>query len=481
MEALHGVINDINSFLWTYVIIIALIGSGIIYTFRTKFVQVRLLGEMIKLVFGSAGQKTTGKEISGFQAFCVSTASRVGVGNIAGVAIAIVTGGPGAVFYMWLIAFIGCATGFVESTLAQIYKLPRGDGAFFGGPAYYMKNALHMKGLAKWFAILISVTFGLIYNSVQANTIVQSVETAFGIDHTITAFALAGLTALVIFGGVTRIAKFAEMLVPSMAGLYLISAVIIIVMNLDQVPAMFALIIHDAFSPQAAVGGGFGAVFMTGVKRGLFSNEAGEGSVPNAAATASGKHPARQGLIQAFGVYVDTWIVCSATAFSVLLTGEYTVGGELTGVALVQHSLASVYGTYAPHVLSVIVFLFAFSSITGNYFYGEVNISFFEGDESGWLPSKVARHAMNLFRVGVVAMVLAGSFAELSLVWDAADLFMGFLCLTNLYAVARLCKYAFIVLEDYAAQKKRGVAEPVFDVKIISNREGIHAWGVDDK
>ena len=481
MEALHGVINDINSFLWTYVIIIALIGSGLVYTLRTKFVQVRLLGEMIKLIFGSAGQKTTGKEISGFQAFCVSTASRVGVGNIAGVAIAIVTGGPGAVFYMWLIAFIGCATGFIESTLAQIYKLPRGDGAFFGGPAYYMKNALHMKGLAKWFAILISVTFGLIYNSVQANTIVQSVETAFGIDHAITAFALAGLTALVIFGGVTRIAKFAEMLVPSMAGLYLISAIVIIVMNLDQVPAMFALIIHDAFSPQAAVGGGLGAVFMTGVRRGLFSNEAGEGSVPNAAATASGKHPVRQGLIQSLGVLVDTWLICSATAFSVLLTGEYTVGGELTGVALVQHSLASVYGTYAPHVLAVIVFLFAFSSITGNYFYGEVNISFFEGDESGWLPSKVARHAMNLFRVGVVAMILVGSFAELSLVWDAADLFMGFLCLTNLYAVARLCKYAFIVLEDYAAQKNRGVEEPVFDVKIISNREGIHAWGVDDK
>lgn len=481
MEALHGVINDINSFLWTYVIIIALIGSGLVYTLRTKFVQVRLLGEMLKLIFGSAGQKTTGKEISGFQAFCVSTASRVGVGNIAGVAIAIVTGGAGAVFWMWVIAFIGCATGFVESTLAQIYKLPRGDGAFFGGPAYYMKNALHMKGLAKWFAILISVTFGLIYNSVQANTIVQSVETAFGIDHAITAFALAGLTALVIFGGVTRIAKFAEMLVPSMAGLYLISAIVIIVMNLDQVPAMFALIIHDAFSPQAAVGGGFGAVFMTGVRRGLFSNEAGEGSVPNAAATASGKHPVRQGLIQSLGVLVDTWLICSATAFSVLLTGEYTVGGELTGVALVQHSLASVYGTYAPHVLAVIVFLFAFSSITGNYFYGEVNISFFEGDESGWLPSKVARHAMNLFRVGVVAMVLVGSFAELSLVWDAADLFMGFLCLTNLYAVARLCKYAFIALDDYATQKNRGIEEPVFDVKIISNREGIHAWGVDDK
>ncbi|MBE8951181.1 MAG: alanine:cation symporter family protein [Quinella sp. 3Q1] len=481
MEALHGVINDINSFLWTYVIIIALIGSGVVYTLRTKFVQIRLLGEMVKLIFGSAGSKTTGKEISGFQAFCVSTASRVGVGNIAGVAIAIVTGGPGAVFWMWLIAFIGCATGFVESTLAQIYKIPRGDGAFFGGPAYYMKNALHMTGLAKLFAVLISVTFGWIYVSVQANTIVGAVETAFGIDHAITAIAVAVLTALVIFGGVTRIAKFAEMLVPSMAGLYLLSAIIIIVMNFDKVPAMFALIIHDAFSPQAAVGGGFGAVFMTGVRRGLFSNEAGEGSVPNAAATASGKHPARQGLIQSFGVYVDTWLVCSATAFSVLLTGEYVIGGELTGVSLVQMSLASVYGTYAPHVLAIIVFLFAFSSIVGNYFYGEVNIAFFEGDESGFLPSSVARHAMNLFRLGVVAMVLIGSFADLALVWDSADLFMGFLCLTNLYAVARLGKYAFIALDDYINQKNRGVEEPIFNPDIMPNKNGIHAWGVDDK
>ena len=481
MEALHGVINDINSFLWTYIIIIALIGSGIIYTLRTKFVQLRLIGEMIKLIFGSAGAKTSGKEISGFQAFCVSTASRVGVGNIAGVAIAIVTGGPGAVFWMWLIAFIGCATGFVESTLAQIYKIPRGDGAFFGGPAYFMKNALHMTGLAKLFAILISVTFGLIYVSVQANTIVGAVETAFGIDHAITAFVVAGLTAAVIFGGATRIAKFTEMLVPSMAGLYLLSALIIIVMNFDKVPGMFMLILHDAFEPQAAVGGGFGAVFMTGVRRGLFSNEAGEGSVPNAAATASGKHPARQGLIQSFGVYVDTWLVCSATAFSILLTGEYVIGGELTGVSLVQMSLASVYGTYAPHILAFIVFLFAFSSIIGNYFYGEVNIAFFEGDESGFLPSSVARHAMNLFRIGVVIMVLVGSFADLALVWDSADLFMGFLCLTNLYAVARLCKYSFIVLDDYVSQKNRGVEEPVFDVNIMTKKEGIHAWGIDDK
>ena len=473
---LHGIINEINSFLWTYVIVAALIGSGIIFTLRTKFVQVRMLKEMVKLIFGSAGEKTEGKEISGFQAFCVSTASRVGVGNIAGVAIAIVTGGPGAVLWMWIIAFIGCATGFVESTLAQIYKLPRGDKKFHGGPAYYIKNALHQPLLAKWFAILISVTFGLIYVSVQANTIVQSVETAFGIEHYITAFVVAILTALVIFGGVTRIAKFTEMLVPTMAGLYLLSAFVIVLMNIEKVPEMFALIFHDAFSPQAAVGGGFGTVFMTGVRRGLFSNEAGEGSVPNAAATASGKHPARQGLIQSFGVYVDTWFVCSATAFSVLLTGQYEIGGDLTGVSLVQQSFANIYGAYAPHVLAFIVFLFAFSSIVGNYYYGEVNIAFFEGDETGALPSVLAKHAMNIFRAGVVAMVLFGSFADLGFVWDSADLFMGFLCLTNLYAILQLGKFSFVALDDYIAQKNNGVEEPIFDKKIISDQEGIKAW-----
>lgn len=210
--------------------------------------------------------------------------------------------------------------------------------------------------------------------------------------------------------------------------------------------------------------------------RGLFSNEAGEGSVPNAAATASGKHPARQGLIQAFGVYVDTWFICSATAFSVLIIGEYEIGDELTGVALVQHSLATVYGTYAPHVLSFIVFMFAFSSIVGNYYYGEVNIAFFEGDETGALPSVIAKHAMNIFRIGVIAMILFGSFAELSFVWDSADLFMGFLCITNLYAIARLGKYSFIALDDYVEQKKRGVEEPVFDKKIIPEKDGIKAW-----
>lgn len=476
MEFLHGLINDINGFIWTYIIIWALIGLGVFFTLKTRFVQLRMLPEMIKLILGTAGTKTSGQEVSGFQAFCVSTASRVGVGNIAGVAIAIVTGGPGAVFWMWLIAFIGAATGFVESTLAQVYKLPRGNGGFHGGPAYYMKNALGQTVIAKLFAILISITFGLIYSSVQANTIVLSVETAFGIENTITALILTILTALVIFGGMHRIAKVTEFLVPIMAGIYLLSALAVVVMNLDRLPSVLFLIFHDAFEPQAAVGGGLGTVFMTGVRRGLFSNEAGEGSVPNAAATATGKHPARQGLIQAFGVYMDTFFVCSATAFTILLTDQYTVGGGVTGIALAQQSLASVFGSIAPSLLSIIVFMFAFSSIVGNYYYGEVNIAFFEGDESGNVPSVIAKNALLIFRALVVLMVIFGSFAEFSFVWDTADLFMGFLCLTNLYAIARLGKYAFLVLEDYGNQKNSGKTEPEFSASILPDQKGIHAW-----
>lgn len=470
MDALNAVVSAINNVLWSYVLIVVLVGCGIYFTISTHFVQLRLLPEMLRLLTEGIGKKTEGDAISSFQAFCVSTASRVGVGNIAGVAIAIVTGGPGAVFWMWAIAFLGCATGFVESTLAQIYKLPRGNGKFHGGPAYYIKNALGQPNVAKLFAILISVTFGLIYVSVQANTIALSAKTAFGIAPIYSAAFLCVLTALVIFGGMTRIAKFTEFLVPIMAGIYLLTAFAIIILNIDKVPAMFALIFHDAFSPQAAVGGGIGTAVITGIKRGLFSNEAGEGSVPNAAATADVTHPIKQGLVQSFGVYVDTWIVCSATAFIVLLTNQYTIGGELTGIALAQQSLASIFGSLAPAAISILILMFAFSSIVGNYYYGEINIAFFEGNTKKYLL---------IFRAGVVLMVLFGCLAELNLVWNLADLFMGFLCLTNLYAVARLAKYARIALFDYTKQKKAGVEEPVFDPAILGDEKGVNAWGID--
>ena len=470
MDFLNSVVGSINDFLWTYIIIVVLVGCGLWFTISTGLIQLRALPEMVRLLAGDLGRRPSGrKAISSFQAFCVSTASRVGVGNIAGVAIAIVTGGPGAVFWMWVIAFIGTATGFVESTLAQIYKIPRGHGLFHGGPAYYIQNALGQPAVAKLFAVLISVTFGLIYVSVQANTIALSMEKAFGIDTYLMGGVLAVLAGVVIFGGIQRVASFSALLVPIMAGIYLLIAFIIILMHIDQVPAMFALILHDAFSPQAAVGGGIGTAILTGIRRGLFSNEAGEGSIPNAAATANVTHPVKQGLVQAFGVYVDTWIVCSATAFIVLLTGQYTIGGDTTGIALAQDSLASVFGPWASSLLAVLIFLFAFSSVVGNYYYGEINIHFI---------TENTKPALFAYRLAVVVMVFFGCVAAFGLVWNLADLFMAMICLTNLYAIARLAPLARIALTDYFAQKAAG-KNPIFDPSIIPDQKGITAWGED--
>lgn len=472
MELLDSFITAINNVLWSYVLIFLLVGLGLYFTLRTHFVQLRMLPEMVRLLTEGAGSKTRGREISTFQAFCVSTASRVGVGNIAGIAIAIVLGGPGAVFWMWCIAFIGSATGFVESTLAQIYKLPRSLGLFHGGPAYYIKNALNQPNVARLFAVLISVTFGLIYNSVQSNTIAIAVENSFSVPRIVTAVVLAILTALVIFGGLHRIAKVAEVLVPIMAVAYLLVAVLVILFHISELPGVLALIIHDAFTPQAAVGGGMGGAVLVGIKRGLFSNEAGEGSIPNAAATAVTSHPVKQGLVQAFGVYVDTWLVCTATAFIVLLSGQYEIGGSLTGIALAQESLAVNFGSLAPAFLSLMVFLFAFSSIVGNYYYGEVNVPFFGSNQKFWLT---------FFRMLVICMVFFGSIAELSLVWDMADLFMGLLCMTNLYAITRLAKYACAALNDYVRQKRKGIAEPTFNPSILPDEHSIYAWGMEKK
>jgi len=470
MDLLNSAIGSINDFLWTYIIIVVLVGCGLWFTLMTGFIQLRALPEMVRLLAGDLGRRPSGrKAISSFQAFCVSTASRVGVGNIAGVAIAIVTGGPGAVFWMWVIAFIGTATGFVESTLAQIYKIPRGHGLFHGGPAYYIQNALGQPDIAKLFAVLISVTFGLIYVSVQANTIALSMEKAFGADTYMMGGILAVLSGAVIFGGIHRIAGFTTLLVPLMAGIYLLIALAVIILHIEEVPGMFALILHDAFRPQAAVGGGIGTVILTGVRRGLFSNEAGEGSIPNAAATAHVTHPVKQGLVQAFGVYVDTWFVCSATAFIVLLTGQYTIGGETTGIALAQDSLASVFGSGASSLLAILIFLFAFSSVVGNYYYGEINIHFL---------GQNTHLALILYRIAVIGMVFFGCIAALPLVWNLADLFMAMICLTNLYALARLAPRARIALRDYLAQKRAG-KNPVFNPGVMPSAQGITAWDAD--
>lgn len=468
-QAINAAVSAINGFLWDYIIIALLILSGFWFTYKTKFVQLRQIPEMLRLMKEGIGTSTEGNHISSFQAFCVSTASRVGVGNIAGVTIAIVLGGPGAVFWMWFIALLGSATGFIESTLAQIYKQPLVGGGYHGGPAYYMRHGLKSPLMATIFAVLISVTYGLIYNSVQANTIAASLNT-YGMTTQVTGIIVAALTALVIFGGMSRIAKVSEVLVPIMAGLYILTAIVVIIMNIDKFFGVIGLIFSSVFDPTAAGGGFMGAAMMNGIKRGLFSNEAGEGSVPNAAATAVATHPVKQGLIQAFGVFVDTMLVCTASAFIILLSGHYDEG-KLTGIALMQHDLGYVLGSWAPIALTIFVFMFAFSSIVGNYYYGEINIP---------MISKNKMH-LNLFRILVIVMVYVGSVASLDFVWNLADLFMALMILSNLTAIVRLGDISIIALKDYIAQKKAGIMEPEFDDSILPVKDGVVCWKAEDK
>ena len=465
MNWLNEIVTVINDFLWSYVLILMLVGSGLWFTARTGFVQLRRLGEMFRLIGEGAGAKPREGHISTFQAFCVSSASRVGVGNIAGIAIAVATGGPGAVFWMWVIATLGAATGFVESTLAQIYKAPKKGGGFVGGPAYYIGNVLGSPFFATVFAVLISVTYGLIFNSVQANTIALSMQTSLGLDPSMTGVAIALLTALVIFGGVTRIAKVVGVLVPFMAGAYLLVAAIVTILNIQMVPTVLAEIVRHAFDFDAVLGAGFAMAVMTGVKRGLFSNEAGMGSIPNAAATADATHPVKQGLVQAAGVYVDTLFVCTASAMLVLLTPGWQESG-LTGIELSQHVLSSQLGEWTNIFMTVIVLFFAFSSIIGNYFYGEVNMDFISRRPA----------ALQIFRALVVCMVFFGSVASLGLVWNLADLFMALMAILNIVAILMLGRIAFLVLDDYFAQKRAGIAQPEFDPSILPSSRGVLAW-----
>ena len=330
-------ITQLNNALWGYVLIAALLGCGIWFTWRTRFVQFRMMGEMLRLLTDSAISTSREQYISSFQAFAVSVATRVGTGNLAGVATAIAVGGPGAVFWMWLIALIGAATAFVESTLSQLFKR-RHSESFIGGPAYYMLHGLHSRWMSTLFAVLITVTFGLSYNSIQSNTICSAMHEAFGWEPLWTGIVLAVISLIVVFGGIHRIARVSAILVPLMAIGYFVLAVVVITMNAEQIPHVLKVIVLDAFGVQQVAGGGIGATMMIGIKRGLFSNEAGEGSAPNVAATADVSHPVKQGLIQALGVFTDTLLVCSCTAFIILFSGLYTTP-ELNGIALTQAAL----------------------------------------------------------------------------------------------------------------------------------------------
>ncbi|MFC3212630.1 MULTISPECIES: alanine/glycine:cation symporter family protein [Planomicrobium] len=463
LDALTWIVDEGNNLLWTYILIALLLGLGVYFTIRTKFVQVRLFGEMFRVI---SEKKDGEKGVSAFQAFTISTASRVGTGNITGVALAVAIGGPGAVFWMWMVALIGMATAFIESTLAQVYKVRDGE-QFRGGPAYYMEKALGNRKLGIVFAILLTLAFGFIFNSVQSNTIAQSFGDVFNIPDWTVGLGLVLLAAVVIFGGVKRIAKVTQVVVPVMAILYLLVAIYIVIMNITEIPAVFMLIIENAFGLEEAVGGGIGAAIMQGVRRGLFSNEAGMGSVPNAAASANVSHPAKQGLVQSLGVFFDTIVICSATAFIIILADLYNTS-EQEGILLTQASLGVHVGDWAPYFLAVAILFFAFSSIIGNYYYGETNIEFINA-HSGWLTA---------YRFGVLAMVMFGALAQVSLVWNMADLFMGLMAVLNLVVIALLGNTAFKVLDDYTKQRKAG-KNPEFYAKDIPGLKNTECWGED--
>lgn len=464
MEFLHEMILKVNDFIWTYILIAMLIVLGLYFTFKTKFVQFRYFKEMFRLLGdGASGEKKEGS-ISSFQAFCISTASRVGTGNIAGIAMAIVAGGPGSVFWMWLIALVGSASSFVESTLAQIYKV-KDEGSFRGGPAYYIEQGLGSKKMGILFSVLITICFGFIFNAVQSNTITAAFNNAFGFDRLVVGTVLAAITGIIIFGGVHRVAKVSEIIVPIFAVLYILVSLFVVFININEIPNILKMIFESAFGLREMSVGTIGGMILVGIKRGLFSNEAGMGSAPNAAATADVTHPVKQGLIQTLGVFTDTIVICSCTAFMILLYPGYSTAG-LEGIELTQAALSSQIGPIGNAFIAICILLFAFSSIVGNYYYGESNIEFISGNKT----------VLNLFRAVVVGMVLFGSVAKVAIVWDLADVFMGLMAIINLIAISLLGKYAFIALNDYTKQKKAGIKDPVFVASNIKGLEKVSQW-----
>ena len=418
-------INLINDVLWTYILIALLLGCALWFTLKTRFVQFRMIGEMMRLLGDSTAKDGSVKHISSFQAFAISIASRVGTGNLAGVATAIAVGGPGAVFWMWVIALLGASSSFVESTLAQLYKV-KGKDSYIGGPAYYMRKGLKQPWMGALFAVLITVTFGFAFNSVQSNTLCAAFENAFGFDHAVVGGIVTALTVVIIFGGVQRIARVSSVIVPVMALGYVALALAIVLMNLGELPAVIGLIVSHAFGWEQALGGGVGA-------------------------TAHVSHPVKQGLIQTLGVFTDTLIICTCTAFIILFSGA-PLDGSANGVQLTQQALTNEIGPSGGIFVAVALFFFAFSSILGNYYYGEANVRYLTRRK--WV--------VTAYRLLVGGMVMFGALATLEVAWGLADITMGLMTLCNLTAIALLGKYAFRLLDDYRTQKRAGIKEPVF-------------------
>ncbi|MEU2762305.1 MULTISPECIES: alanine/glycine:cation symporter family protein [unclassified Streptomyces] len=469
MGTLENWVVELNDVFWTYLLIPLVAVAGVWFTLRSKGVQIRLIPEMFR-VFGDKPQSG----VSPFGAFTISAAARIGTGNIAGVATAITMGGPGAVFWMWMMALIGGASAFVESVLAQLYKVRDTEpGTYRGGPAYYMQRALGMRWLGVIFAVLITLTFGFVLTAVQSNTITVATKGSFGSDaswfNPVLGVTLAALLALAVFFGVKRLTAVTKVIIPVMAALYLLVGLVIVLLNLGNVPGMLGDIIGGAFGFREVAGGAVGTAILQGVRRGMFSNEAGMGSAPNAAAAAETTHPVKQGLVQTLGVYFDTLVICTMTAF-VILSANPTLG-ERGGADVTQAAFTSALGDWAGHLLTLVVFMVAFSSMIGNYYYGESNIQFITRSKG----------VMSSYRALVIACAVLGAIGSVPLVWSLADVTMGAMVLVNLIAIIPLGAVAFRLLDDYLDQRRQGL-DPVFRKDRVPGLRGeVECWGAPDQ
>lgn len=448
---MNAVIDALNTVFWGYILIYGLLAVGVFFTIRLGALQFLHFGEMIRSLLGSRESDKSG--ISPFQALCTSLASRVGTGNIAGVAVALYLGGAGAIFWMWMVALVGMATAYAESTLAQLYKVRDEEGQFRGGPAFYLAKGLKAPWAGSIFSVCLIISFGLVFNAVQANSIADAMEGAFGFNKLIVGVAIAAVAGLVIFGGLRSIARFAEFVVPFMAAVYVLMALVVVVLHITEVPGVLALIVKSAFGLEEAAGGVAGSVtaaMLNGIKRGLFSNEAGMGSAPNVAATATPTphHPSSQGFVQATGVFIDTLVICTATAVMILLSGVLEPGNGVTGTQLTQLALESHIGGAGSYFIAFAILFFAFTSIVANYSYAE-NAMIFLG-----LGGKLG---MLSLRCAALAMVVWGAYQAVGTVFNAADASMGLMATINLIAIMLLSGTVAKLTKDYLAQRKQGL------------------------
>jgi AGCS family alanine or glycine:cation symporter len=443
---MDAIIDFLNTIFWGYILIYGLLAVGVFFTIRLGFVQFVQFPELFKSILGSRHGDKAG--ISPFQALCTSLASRVGTGNLAGVAVALYLGGPGALFWMWMVALVGMATAYAESTLAQLYKIKNENGEYRGGPAFYIARGLNAPWAGAVFSVCLILTFGLAFNAVQANSIADAFQGAFGMDKIWVGIGLAVLTAVVIFGGIRQIARVAELIVPFMAVIYLAVALFVVISHIGEVPSLLAMIVQEAFGFGAATGGIAGAM-LNGVKRGLFSNEAGMGSAPNIAAVATPNphHPSSQGFVQALGVFIDTILICTATGLMILLSGVMAPGNELTGTPLTQAAMTVHIGGAGQYFIAIAILFFAFTSIIGNYAYAENAMTFLSiGSTAG----------LTALRVAVLAMVVWGAYESITTVFNAADASMGLMATVNLIAIVLLSGTVVKLTRDYSAQRKAG-------------------------